>query len=102
MIERLIDNIRAYVDHLSQQHIYVSVHTGFCADMLPLLPLNLHRNPQCLLVKSDSEAWDACIRLPMRPEARSLNLSNSVAITVYEALRQLDFPHLQNFGNMKG
>ena len=42
-----------------------------------------------------------CIRLPMRTEARSLNLSNAVAITVYEALRQLDFPSLQDFGNMR-
>ena len=41
-----------------------------------------------------------CIRLPMRAEARSLNLSNAVAITVYEALRQLDFPGLQDYGNM--
>ena len=45
---------------------------------------------------------ESCIRLPMRQEARSLNLSNSVAITVYEALRQLDFPGLQNFGKMRG
>ena len=37
----------------------------------------------------------------MRPDARSLNLSNSVAITVYEALRQLDFPQLQDFGQMR-
>ena len=44
---------------------------------------------------------DSCIRLPMRPEARSLNLSNAVAITVFEALRQLDFPHLQDFGKMR-
>ena len=44
----------------------------------------------------------ACIRLPMRAEARSLNLSNSVAITVYEALRQLSFPGLQDFGKMRG
>ncbi len=44
---------------------------------------------------------DACIRLPMRGCARSLNLSNSVAITVYEALRQLDFPGLQDFGKMR-
>ena len=43
----------------------------------------------------------SCIRLPMRVEARSLNLSNSVAITVYEALRQLSFPGLQNFGKMR-
>lgn len=42
----------------------------------------------------------ACLRIPMRSGARSLNLSNSVAITVYEALRQLDFPQLQEFGQM--
>ena len=45
---------------------------------------------------------DRCIRLPMRAEARSLNLSNAVAITVYEALRQLDFPHLRDYGKMRG
>ena len=44
---------------------------------------------------------DACIRLPMRSCARSLNLSNSVAITVYEALRQLSFPGLQDHGKMR-
>ena len=43
----------------------------------------------------------SCLRLPMRQEARSLNLSNSVAITVYEALRQLDFSGLQDCGKMK-
>ncbi len=49
-----------------------------------------------------AEHEPSCIRLPMRTEARSLNLSNSVAITVYEALRQLDFPGLQDFGKMRG
>ena len=44
--------------------------------------------------------YDACIRLPMRAEARSLNLSNAVAITVYEALRQLEFPGLTDTGKM--
>ena len=44
---------------------------------------------------------DSCIRIPMRSEARSLNLSNAVAITVFEALRQLEFPHLQDFGKMR-
>ena len=45
--------------------------------------------------------YDRCIRLPMRSEARSLNLSNSVAILAYEALRQLDFPGLKGTGEMK-
>ena len=43
---------------------------------------------------------ESCIRIPMRPEARSLNLSNSVAITVFEALRQLDYPNLLDHGKM--
>ena len=43
---------------------------------------------------------ESCIRLPMREEARSLNLSNAVAVTVYEALRQLEFPGLTDHGKM--
>ena len=43
---------------------------------------------------------ESCIRIPMRPEARSLNLSNSVAITVFEALRQLGYPNLLDHGKM--
>ena len=43
---------------------------------------------------------ESCIRLPMRADARSLNLSNAVAITAYEALRQLDFPGLSDHGKM--
>ncbi len=43
-----------------------------------------------------------CIRIPMRPEARSLNLANSAAILVYEALRQTGFPDLTDEGEMKG
>ncbi len=34
------------------------------------------------------------VRIPMRPESRSLNLSNAVAIILFEALRQLDFSSL--------
>ena len=41
-----------------------------------------------------------CIRIPMRPDARSLNLANSVAVVTYEALRQLDFPDLSGTGEM--
>ena len=44
---------------------------------------------------------DRCLHIPMRAEARSLNLSNAVAITVFEALRQLDFPGLKDHGKMK-
>ncbi|NLP37674.1 MAG: tRNA (uridine(34)/cytosine(34)/5-carboxymethylaminomethyluridine(34)-2'-O)-methyltransferase TrmL [Firmicutes bacterium] len=37
---------------------------------------------------------ERCLRIPMGKNIRSLNLSNSVAIVLYEALRQLGFPHL--------
>ncbi len=44
---------------------------------------------------------DACVKIPMRSEARSLNLSNAVAITVFEALRQQSFPGLKGYGKMR-
>lgn len=43
---------------------------------------------------------EACIRIPMLGETRSLNLSNSVAIVLYEALRQNDFLNLNEVGNL--
>ncbi len=46
--------------------------------------------------------YDNTVRLPMIAGARSLNLSNSVAVGVYEALRQWGFPALQNFGRLTG
>ena len=44
---------------------------------------------------------DSCVRIPMRENIRSLNLSNAVAITVFEALRQLNFPNLLEYGKMR-
>lgn len=44
--------------------------------------------------------WNRCIRIPMRGELRSLNLSNSVAILCYDALRQQGFPGLVEEGSM--
>ncbi|MBP5432624.1 tRNA (uridine(34)/cytosine(34)/5-carboxymethylaminomethyluridine(34)-2'-O)-methyltransferase TrmL [Ruminococcus sp.] len=48
----------------------------------------LHENPE------------SCLRIPMRNELRSLNLSNSVAIAVYEVLRQWDYPDLSREGKL--
>ena len=45
---------------------------------------------------------ERCVRLPMVDEARSLNLSNTVAVCVYEALRQQGFPDLSGRGEMAG
>ncbi len=43
---------------------------------------------------------DTCVRIPMMPEERSLNLSNAVAIVAYEALRQQNFPQLEEAGQL--
>lgn len=43
---------------------------------------------------------DSCLRIPMRPKLRSLNLSNSVAIAAYEVLRQWDYPELATEGQL--
>ena len=43
---------------------------------------------------------DSCVRIPMRGEIRSLNLSNSVAVGVFEALRQWGYPRLSSEGRL--
>ena len=65
--------------------------------MLIIHLLYLEKRPKGLpesLIKANLET---CIRIPMLniEKARSLNLSNSVAIVVYEALRQLDYPGMR-------
>ena len=52
--------------------------------------------PEEILVEHE----ETCIRIPMLPEIRSLNLSNSVAIVLYEALRQHNFDHMQLGGHL--
>ncbi len=54
--------------------------------------------PESLL----SRVYDRCVRIPMVPGARSLNLSNSVAIVLYEALRQREFQGMQAEGELTG
>lgn len=44
--------------------------------------------------------YDECVRLPMMSQTRSLNLSNSVCVGVYEALRQLNYPFLKTEGEI--
>lgn len=52
--------------------------------------------PEEILVEHPED----CIRIPMLPEIRSLNLSNSVAIILYEALRQNQFKSMQREGEL--
>ncbi len=52
--------------------------------------------PEELLMQHENE----CLRIPMFAQARSLNLSNSVAVALYEALRQNDYPNLLEEGEL--
>ena len=52
--------------------------------------------PEEILVEHEEK----CIRIPMLPKIRSLNLSNSVAIVLYEALRQQGFTGMETEGHL--
>ena len=46
------------------------------------------------------ENLERCVRIPMLPTLRCLNLSNAVAVAVYEVLRQTDFADMETFGSL--
>ena len=58
MREKLISDINQYIEHLNGQGLFVTVHGKGISG---LLEYNIHRNPYCALVKTDSEAWRKCI-----------------------------------------
>ena len=75
------------------KHVYSDVKYEI-GDMLVFGP-ETRGLPESLLEVNE----ETCIRIPMVEDARSLNLSNSVAIIAYEAMRQLDYPDLKEVGN---
>ncbi len=54
--------------------------------------------PEKILVNNQ----ETCIRIPMNPEIRSLNLANSAAIVLYEALRQNSYAGMEMEGHLRG
>ena len=61
----------------------------------------LAKNPGAKVYMATTKSnKETCVRIPMMPGERSLNLSNSVGIVLYEALRQLDFPGLETEGQL--
>ena len=106
--------------HMVDLHVYENLDHFFAVNPQPDLWLATTKAPRdytqakfadgCWLVFGKETAglpealrlahYDRCIRIPMRPDARSLNLANSVAILAYEALRQQGFPELSGVGEM--
>jgi len=73
---------------LSTRNSTLYTKVQFAADDAVVFGSETRGLPQALL---DTLPRERCLRLPMRPDNRSLNLSNAVAVVVYEAWRQQGF-----------
>ena len=98
------DNLEAYFEANGDEGLflattkapYVYTEADFSGDVTLMFGKETAGLPEWLREKYR----DRCIRIPMVSEARSLNLSNSVAIIAYEALRQQGFEGLKSLGSM--
>ena len=85
---------KLYMATTKGQHIYTEV--SYEPDCYIMFGKESAGIPEELLAAHPEE----CIRIPMVGETRSLNLSNSVAIVLYEALRQNQFANMKLAGNL--
>ena len=95
-LEELLKGMPMYFATTKAKNKYTDVnYTGDCAICF---------GKESYGIREDilSKHYNNCIRIPMAPNLRSLNLSNSVAIIVYEALRQGNFAGLESQGNLTG
>lgn len=94
----------AFLEKNPGAKIYMATTKG------PNLYTEVEFEPDCYLMFGKESAGipeeilyanqEQAIRIPMKEEIRSLNLSNSVAIVLYEALRQQNFNHMQLQGKL--
>ena len=85
---------KIYMATTKGQHVYSDVN--YEPDCYIMFGKESAGIPDEILVKHP----DNCIRIPMLSEIRSLNLSNSVAVVLYEALRQNNFDHMKLEGQL--
>ena len=85
---------KLYMATTKGKHVYTEVN--YEPDCYLMFGKESAGIPEEILVKNEERA----IRIPMVGDIRSLNLSNSVAIVLYEALRQNGFAHMQLEGNL--
>lgn len=85
---------KIYMATTKGQHVYTEVN--FEPDCYIMFGKESAGIPEEILVKNPEN----CIRIPMLSEIRSLNLSNSVAVVLYEALRQNHFEHMKLEGQL--
>ncbi len=87
-------NISAYYASTKAPHSYTDVK--YADDDFIFFGKETAGLDEKLLVQN----YNRTIRIPIREDARSLNLANSVSIVLFEALRQLSFPHLKIEGGL--
>lgn len=87
-------NAKIWMATTKAKHVYTDVEFG--PDDFIMFGKESAGIPEEILVDYE----ETCIRIPMLPEIRSLNLSNSVAIVLYEALRQQNFAGMQTEGEL--
>ena len=85
---------KIYMATTKGQHVYTEVN--YEPDCYIMFGKESAGIPEEILVKHP----DNCIRIPMLSEIRSLNLSNSVAVVLYEALRQNNFASMKLEGQL--
>ena len=85
---------KIYMATTKGQHVYTEVK--YEPDCYIMFGKESAGIPEEILVKHP----DNCIRIPMLSEIRSLNLSNSVAVVLYEALRQNGFSNMERAGEL--
>ncbi|WP_312368540.1 tRNA (cytidine(34)-2'-O)-methyltransferase [Lachnoclostridium sp.] len=87
-------NAKIYMATTKARHVYTEV--SYEPDCFIMFGKESAGIPEEILLDNK----DTSIRIPMIGEIRSLNLSNSVAIVLYEALRQQNFDHMRLLGNL--
>lgn len=98
------DSYDEFLEHNGRPAVYMAttkaekthVDVTYTADSFVMFGRESTGIPEELLVTSR----ETCIRIPMRGGIRSLNLSNSVAVVVYEAMRQQGFSALETSGKL--
>ena len=85
---------KIYMATTKAKHVYTEV--SYEPDCYIMFGKESAGIPEEILVQHPDE----CVRIPMLGETRSLNLANSVAIVLYEALRQQDFVNLKQTGEL--
>ncbi len=93
----LIKNPDAKIYYATTKAPYIYSEVQYERDCFIMFGKESAGIPEDILYKNQ----ETCVRIPMNPKIRSLNLSNSVAVVLYEALRQNQFEGMQTEGRLR-